>query len=227
MQVFGYSRILTQSKYIVLWLSFVSVESTSRKHLRMSADGSRVNELFANASTRNPGVHQPWQKFTRIRVFTRPWKEDRSFWNRLKWSSCWAGECLSVIRRGRRLHHVMQGSFCDAFCENDLGRGPLLDQLVTHIHRIPSTSSSARPSALHATRGGFPTARAARPAGDSRSEDVLDVGVKEGWQRKSKGLANVTNSKMRHLIRTRSKFRWETFVTFSWYPTIYFGSRSE
>lgn len=152
MQVFGYSRILTQSKCIVLWLSFVFVESTSRKHLGMSADGPRVNELFA---TRNPSVHQPWQKFTRIRALTRPWKEDRSFWNRLKWSSCWAGECLSVIRRGRRLHHVMQGSFCDAFCENDLGRGPLLDQLVTHIHRIPSTSSSARPSALHATRGGF------------------------------------------------------------------------
>lgn len=204
MQVCGYSRILTQSKYIVLWLSFFFVESTRRKHLGMSADGPRVNELFANASTRNTGVHQLWQKFTRIRALTRPWKEDRSFWNRLKWSSCWAGECLSVIRRGRRLHHVMQGSFCDAFCENDLGRGPLLDQLVTHIHRIPSTSSSARPSALHAIRGGLPTARAARPAGDSRSEDVLDVGVKEGWQRKSKGLANVTNNKMRYLIRTHS-----------------------
>lgn len=172
MQVFGYSRILTQSKYIVLWLSFVFVESTSRKHLGMSADGPRVNELFANASTQNPGVHQPWQKFTRIRALTRPWKEDRSFWNRLKWSSCWAGECLSVIRRGRRLHHVMQGSFCDALCENDLGRGSLLDQLVTHIHRIPSTSSSARPSALHATRGGLPT----RPAGDSRSEVCLMLG---------------------------------------------------
>lgn len=144
-------------------------QSETFRNVRRRSESERTFRKRFNTKSRRTSTLAEVHTY---RALTRPWKEDRSFWNRLKWSSCWAGECLSVIRRGRRLHHVMQGSFCDALCENDLGRGPLLDQLVTHIHRIPSTSSSARPSALHATRGKLPT----RPAGDSRSEVCLMLG---------------------------------------------------